>query len=334
MIKKVKSTIIFFIIILFFVGIIFMFDLKSKVEFDNEKEFVVSSGESVGKIAVNLVEQGIINSKWTFKFYILLKGWQGSIQAGTYILTPMNIPDIAKILAIGKVDNEIVMQFIEGWTIQDVAEYLIEKNVIENTDQFLDLAKATNFSDKFDFLKDIESRNLEGFLFPDTYRLFKDSTASDIILRQLQNFDQKLTPALRTEIRANNRTMYEVLIVASIIEAEVTTDEDRKLVAGILWKRLDSGMALQVDSSLKYIIGKQNRNALTFEELEIDSPYNTYKYKGLPPTPINNPGELAIRSAVYPKGSDYWFYLSDKDGNTIFSKTAEEHAVNVDKYLK
>ena len=330
----IKKILIFIIIIIFFAWIIFMFDLKSKVEFENEKEFMVVSGESVGQIAKNLTEQGIINSEFSFKLYILLKGWQSSIQAGTYILTPMNIPDIAATLAIGKVDNEITIKFIEGWTMSEIAEYLVNEKIIENIDQFLNSAKAINFSDEFDFLKDVESRSLEGFLFPDTYRVFKDSTIADIISRQLQNFDEKLTPALRTEIRASARTIYEMLIIASIIEAEVTTDEDRRLVAGILWKRLDANMPLQVDSSLKYIIGKQSRNALTFEELEIDSPYNTYKYKGLPPSPINNPGESAIRAAIYPKNSDYWFYLSDKKGNTIFSKTSDEHNQNVEKYLK
>lgn len=311
-----------------------MFDLKSIAEFEGEKEFVIVPGESVGEITLNLIEQEIIYSEFTFKFYVWLKGWQSSIQAGTYVLTPMSIADVAKTLAVGKVDNEISLKLIEGWTMKDMAEYLVEEGVIESTDIFLNTAKAENFTDEFKFLEEVSTRPLEGFLFPDTYRVFKDSSVVDIITRQLENFDQKLTSAMRTEIRAQGKTVYEVLIMASIIEAEVQTDEDRKLVSGVLWKRLDVDMPLQVDSSLKYIIGKQNRNALTFEELEIDSLYNTYKYKGLPPTPINNPGGTAIRAAIYPKSSDFWFYLSDKEGNTHFAETGVEHEKNIKKYLK
>ncbi len=332
--KKIKSIIIFLIIILFVAGIIFMFDLKSKVEFDGEKEFVIIPGESVGEITLNLIEQEIIHSEFTFKFYVWLKGWQSSIQAGSYILTPMSIADVAKTLAGGKVDNEISLKFIEGWAMKDMAEYLVEEEIIDDPDIFLNTAKAENFTDEFKFLEEVSTRPLEGFLFPDTYRVFKDSSVVDIISKQLENFDQKVSSAMRTEIRAQGKNVYEVLIMASIIEAEVQTDEDRKLVSGVLWKRLDVGMPLQVDSSLKYIIGKQNRNALTFEELEIDSEYNTYKYRDLPPTPINNPGDSAIRAAIYPKSSDYWFYLSDKEGNTHFAEDKAGHDSNVNKYLR
>ena len=120
--KKIKTIIILLVIILFFAGIIFMFDLKSVVEFEGEKEFVIVPGESVGEIAFNLVEQEVIHSEFTFKFYVWIKGWQSSIQAGTYILTPMSIADVTKTLAVGKVDNEISLKFIEGWAMKDMAE--------------------------------------------------------------------------------------------------------------------------------------------------------------------------------------------------------------------
>jgi len=210
--------------------------LKSKVEFDGEKEFVIIPGESVGEITLNLIEQEIIHSEFTFKFYVWLKGWQSSIQAGSYILTPMSIADVAKTLAGGKVDNEISLKFIEGWAMKDMAEYLVEEEIIDDPDIFLNTAKAENFTDEFKFLEEVSTRPLEGFLFPDTYRVFKDSSVVDIISKQLENFDQKVSSAMRTEIRAQGKNVYEVLIMASIIEAEVQTDEDRKLVSGVLWK--------------------------------------------------------------------------------------------------
>ncbi len=333
-----KKTIIFLITIILFLiaifGLIFIYQISVKTNFKTEKEFIIEKGETLNSISSRLQEQGIINSQFAFESYLYLKNLEKSVQAGNYVLTSMNISDLSKILSAGKVDNEIQLKFIEGWTAKEIADELIKRKIIINSKEFLNLAQAKNFSSEFNFLKDVESRSLEGFLFPDTYLVYKDATTNDIILKMLDNFDKKITPALHTEIKAQNKTLYQILIMASIIEAEVQTEKDRQLVSGILWKRLKTGMLLQVDSSLKYVIGKKDRNVLTYAELKIDSPYNTYKYKGLPPTPINNPGFSAIRAAIYPKNSDYWFYLSDKQGKTHFAQTGKEHEENVKKYLK
>ncbi len=332
-----KTIILLFIIILFVVaifGIIFSYQISVKTNFIGEKEFVIEKGETVFEISQKLFDQKIIKSKFAFESYLYFRKLEKSVQAGNYILTPMNIADLTNIFIAGKVDNETTLKFIEGWTTKEIADQLVKQKIISNSQNFLNTARIENYQSDFDFLENLNTASLEGFLFPDTYQIYKNAEVDDIIIKMLNNFDDKLSSALLTEIRAQGKTLYDVLKIASIIEAEVQIDDDRKIVSGILWKRLENNMLLQVDSSLKYIIGKNNNNALTFEELKIDSPYNTYKYKGLSPTPICNPGESAIRSAIYPKNSDFWFYLSDKQGKTHFAETGEQHQENVEKYLQ
>lgn len=330
--KKTISILIIIIVIVAVAGAIFLLE---KNNFNGEKTFVVAKGEPTNLVAAHLKTQGIIKNELFFKIYIRLRGWQNDIQAGEYVFESSGLAAVAQKLVSGKAANERDLRFIEGWTASDMADYLIAQKIIIKRDDFLNETRdAKKWQDQFQFLKDISAINLEGFLFPDTYRVFKTATPAEIVTRTLENFNNKFTSAILTEIKANGRNFYDTLKMASIIEAEVIGEEDRKIAAGILWKRLDAGMALQVDSSLKYVIGKKGSASLTLAELKIDSPYNTYKYRGLPPTPIGNPGSSAIRAAVYPKNSDFWFYMTTKDGQTIFSKNLDDHNAAIRKYLK
>ncbi len=329
-------TLILLIVAIF--GIYFIYQISTPANFNGQKEIKVTKGETLKQISQDLNKQGIIKSQKAFMLYVFLRGKQSSLQAGVYAFKPINIISLTKKLIKGKTNAEISLRFIEGWTIKDIANYLAKQKITDcgscYKNNFLDIAKVNNFKNNYSFLANLPSQSLEGFIFPDTYRFYKDATPNDILKKALDNFEKKLTPALRTEIAAQGKSLYDVIIMASIIEKEVPEEADRKIVSGILWKRLKKKIPLQVDSSLKYIIGKKDKPALTLEELKIDSPYNTYKYRGLPPTPICNPGESAIRAAVYPKKSDYWYYLSTKNGKTIFSKTLDEHNRNVNKYLR
>ncbi|MBI4122479.1 MAG: endolytic transglycosylase MltG [Parcubacteria group bacterium] len=155
----------------------------------------------------------------------------------------------------------------------------------------------------------------------------------DVVRKMVQNFDAKVTQDLRNEAARQGKNFYTVLIMASIIEAEVPHEEDRPIVSDIFWSRLAAGVPLQSDATLTYIIGG-SRPALTNEELQIDSAYNTYKYRELPPTPIGNPGLSAIRAAIYPADTDYFYFLSTPEGETIFSRTLEEHNAAKARYLR
>ena len=149
----------------------------------------------------------------------------------------------------------------------------------------------------------------------------------------VDTLDKKLTPDLRDEIKKRNKTIHEILTLASIIEKEVSSDEDRKLVSGIFYKRLEIGMPLQSDATVNYVSGKSELRP-TFDDISIDNVYNTYKYRGLPPGPINSPGLLAIISAIYPKENPYLYYLTTRDGQAIYSRTHDEHVAAKRKYLK
>ncbi|OGF27603.1 hypothetical protein A2303_02965 [Candidatus Falkowbacteria bacterium RIFOXYB2_FULL_47_14] len=310
-------------------------------DFGKDMVFVVGSGEGVDRIGQNLIEAGLIRSKLCFKIYIRRSGLQSVLQAGEYALnSSMSVKEIAAILSSGKsLNREREIKIIEGWNIDDIDRYLAENGVISK-DAFAGLSKKEigNWTFDFarpDFLKNApDDARLEGYLFPDTYRIYRDAEAEDIIERMLLNFDAKLTPAARADIALKGKTIHDIIILASIVEKEVRGLEDKKIVAGILYKRLESGMKLEVDATINYITGKDNPSSAA-EDLRIDSPYNTYKYQGLPPGPISNPGLDSILAAIYPEKSPYLFYLNRQDtGETIFGRNYEEHLRNKAKYLK
>ena len=171
---------------------------------------------------------------------------------------------------------------------------------------------------------------LEGFLFPDTYFFPKNISAEEAVKIILQNFNKKTDSVFRKT--AADKEVYDILIMASILEKEARTAEDKKIIADILWRRLKEGRPLQVDASLQYITGR-NTFELTKKDLKMDSPYNTYRYKNLPPAPISNPGIDSIEAAFEPEANPFWYYLSDKDGIIHYSKTFEEHKSKKEKYL-
>lgn len=295
-------------------------------------EFLAQKGEGDEEIAIKLEEQGIIKNNYFFRLYAIIFGSDSKLQAGRYSLSPaMTIPEI-----IGKfVSGDVIKQkitILEGWDIKDIEKYFIDEKV-SSAEDFKE-ALNKDYSGEFDFLKEKpENIGAEGYLFPDTYNISLGEKTEDIIKLMLSNFNKKLNAGLREQIISQNKTVFEVIIMASIIEKEVKTMDDKKIVAGILWKRLNAGMPLQVDATINYITDK-NHPGVAIRDTKIDSPYNTYKYKGLPRGPISNPGMDSIIATIYPTESKYWYYLSGFDGKTIFSKTFAEHSVAMTKYLK
>jgi UPF0755 protein len=295
--------------------------------------FEVVPGDNANVIAEKLEQAGLIKSAEFFQFYIWQNKNQDKLQAGQYVLdTGMSIKDISDKLVSGKVDNkERTIKILEGWTITDIDKYLSKEGIIAEG-EFIKLTKAVPAG--FELIKLPSGVDLEGYLFPDTYRIFKDASADDILIKLLTAFENKLSPELRLEIEKQGKTVHEIITLSSIIEKEVRSEDDMAIVSGILQKRLEISMPLEVDSTINYITGK-NDPAVEYSDLQIDSPYNTYKNYGLPPGPISNPGLASIKAAIYPTESEYLFYLNRQDtGETIFSKTYDEHLVNKYKYLK
>jgi len=292
-----------FFLLLFFILWWGIFIPKEKIS--KAKIFSVEKGESLLEIGEKLEKESFIKNKIFFTLYVLSIGKHKNLQAGKYFLSSsMNIPEIAQKIISGEIAN-IKVTIPEGSTIKDIEEKLGIK---------------------------LPKENLEGYLFPDTYYFPVGVTGEEVVRIMRENFEKKIAP-YREEIKKSGRTLHEIIVMASLLEKEVKTKEDKELVSGILWKRLEVGMPLQVDATITYITGKKTTK-IPLEDLQIDSPYNTYKYKGLPPAPICNPGLESILAALYPKESDYWYYLSTPEGKTIFSKTLQEHNIAKEKYLK
>ncbi|MFA6521965.1 MAG: endolytic transglycosylase MltG [Candidatus Gracilibacteria bacterium] len=273
----------------------------------------VEGGQNLSEIAQNLKDKKLIKS--TIIFRTMAKLWQmdTKIHPGRFpISKKMNIKEILNTLTDAK-RGEIAITIPEGFSIYDIDERLAGKGLI----------LPGEFSS--------QAALLEGYLFPDTYFIYNiNFDPQDLIKKMQNNFLKKLTPDLTDAIKKQNRTIEDVIKMASIVEKEVRTEKDYALVAGILWKRLEAKWALQTDATLLY--GKST-SVITSSDLKADSPYNTRKIKGLPPTAICNPGLAAIRSTIFSKESSYWFYLTDKDGNVHYSETNDEHNQNKLRYI-
>lgn len=227
--------------------------------------------------------------------------------------------------------------FVEGWDSKDIGAYL-EKNGIISSADFLETAKNFDTSSYLDLLSKPKDQNLEGFLFPDTYFIPKTASTSkemaDIIIQKtLDNFSKKITPAMNQQAALDGMDLYKIITLASIIEKESgANQDDRKTIAGVFYNRLKAGMPLESDATVSYITGK---SPISTDDTLIDSPYNTYKYKGLTPGPICNPSLNSIMAALYPTSSDYLFFLTiPQTSRAVFAKTYDEHLKNKQKYLK
>jgi len=309
--KKLLITILFFCLLILILVQGFYFPKNPQGQ---EQFFLVKKGESVFQIGQNLEERGFIKNKYLFDLYILASGKQSKLQAGEYALSSsMNISKISQKFISGNIAKEIIT-IPEGWNLRDIAWYFENKGMFQAEELY-------------------EMTELEGYLFPDTYEISKGASLQEIIKKMTDNFNEKLTPELREDIQKQGKTVSEIVTIASLLEKEVQTLQDKKMVAGVLLNRLQVGMPLQVDATITYITKKQTIS-ISKEDTQIDSPYNTYRYAGLPLGPICNPGIESIKAAIYPDINSHWYYLSTSEGETIFSKTLEEHNIAKAKYLK
>lgn len=276
--------------------------------------FEIESGEGVNQISAHLNEAGIVKNKFLFETFVWLLGREGDFKVGVYQIAPgVNLSTLVKTLTGVGTGLEATITIPEGYTAWQIGK----------------LAQAQLGISPEDWQS--ASAGQEGFLFPDTYRFSVGSSAMEVVARLRQNFDRRFAQHA-TEI-GEVKNLDQLVILASIIEREVQTDEDRALVSDIFHRRLEIGMALQADSTVNYVTGG-NSPSISFDDRAIDSPYNTYKYAGLPPGPISNPGIASIIAANNPQSNDYWYFLTTAEGKVIYAKTYEEQVANKATYLK
>ncbi len=300
--------------------------------------FTVYPGESPYSIAERLEEAGLISSARLFYAYIRYNDLGQKLEAGDYTLSPaMTIPEIARALQHGRV-REITLTIPEGWRMEQLAQYLEEKGVMSARD-FLAAAQRDLWVARYDFLKDVpEGATLEGYLFPDTYRLPVPASPQDLLTRMLDNFGARVTPEMRARAQEMGFTLFQVVTLASIVEREAVIPQERPVIAGVYLNRLRRGMYLQADPTVQYAKGYDKATGrwwppITIEEMSsVQSPYNTFLNPGLPPGPICSPGLDSIKAVLYPAETDYLFFFSRGDGSHVFSRTYEEHLENQKRY--
>ncbi len=302
-------------ILLLFILVLYISFYKTPSDFPKDKVVTISSGESLQQITSDLYEKNVIKSPLVFRSLVILLGGEKKIIAGDYLLESRESPlTLAYRFMQGDFDLEpITITIPEGRNIFQMADYF-EENLVEfDKTLFLNLAQKE-----------------EGYLFPDTYFVSPVIKPATLIALMKGNFDKKMEEIL--SVYSTDRPIEDIIVMASLLEAEAKTTESRRIIAGILWKRISIGMPLQVDSTFSYVNGK-NTYELTLADLEIDSLYNTYKYRGLPPGPITNPGTDSIIAAMTPISTKYLYFLSSRSGDMYYGRTFEEHKRNKERYL-
>jgi len=293
---------------------------------DGEVVFYVNSGESPVTVAEKLYKNKLVRSKLAFLVYTRITGIDKNIKAGKFIFTDgLSMPNVARHLTNAQ-SEETELTVPEGFTMTQIDQRLAAMGLIQKG-QFKTCANQCAFPE-FNFLP---THSREGFFFPDTYFVSTTDFSSENLLRRaFKNFNQKFTGEFQEQLKKPGRTLDQIVTMASIVEKEVATDKDYPVVAGILWKRFDNNWPLGADATLLY--EKSDRD-IDYFDLQENSPYNTRKILGFPPTPINNPGLTALRAALYPEESPYWFYLTTSEGKVIYARTNEEHNQNKRRYL-
>lgn len=285
--------------------------------FPQNKTLTIRNGATLADVSALFANENIIRSQRFFELCARIVGGEKPILAGQYAFNePISACAVAIRVARGISGIPAVRITIpEGMSNKEMAA-VFEKNIPSfDTAAFLEIA-----------------RSQEGFLFPDTYFVREDASVQEVQELLAGNFNKRIE-AWKGEIESSGHTLREIVIMASILEKEAQTDEDKALVAGILWKRISLGMPLQVDATFMYLLGKKS-SELTAADLQMKSAYNTYRNKGLPGGPIGNPGIKSIRAAIHPTTSPYLYYLSDDEGAMHYAKTFTEHKTNKEKYLR
>ena len=302
---------------------------------NSKKDILVEipNGATLTKVSSILEENKLIKNKVLFKVVSKFKEDNNGVKAGKYLLSQKySNSEILDVLISGKTYNDgIKITIPEGSTYKEVIKYLTNKKIgkVEVYEELINNPKE--FYDKYKFLDEKDITTLEGFLYPDTYYFEKDMSEKDVISAMLKRFSEVYTPELKEKQKKMGLTLQQVINMASIIEKEAVKDVDRPKIAGVFYNRLEIGMPLQSDATIQYIFDER-KHIVSYSDLKIDSPYNSYLNKGLPPTPISNPGIKSIEAALEPEDNDYLYFVATVDGGNNYSKTYDEHLKYVKEY--
>ncbi len=293
-------------------------------------DIVIPPQSTANQIAELLKKNELIHSETAFLGYCKKEGYDSRLMAGHYRLSrSYSLATIAGYIAEGRVVN-ISFTIPEGYTVAQIKDLLVHKKICSAEAWDLAIKKKYDYS----FLKEVpdgQKEPLEGFLFPDTYSISEDCSVEQIIDMMLKNFEQVWDKRFAAEAKSQKLGVYDTVILASLVEKEARVANERPIISGVIKNRLKDGMLLQIDATILYAL-QEHKQDISYRDLEVESPYNTYKYTGLPPGPIACPGEAAIAAALKPAQHNYYFYVYKGDGSHYFSKTFAEHLQAQRKY--
>ena len=320
-------------IVLSLVAIFVANDVFAFVKHDAVKEITVAENTDVLSLAKQLDDEGVINYGTIFKLYVRLKGDNESVLAGAYALNPnMDYGQIIDTLANSTSTETIQITVPEGYSTMQIKQLLLDEHVC--TEEAIDEA-LNEYEFKHEFLQEEKPAKqgwLEGYLFPDTYEIYKgNSTVVSSLNKMLNNFDEKYDDEIQAGAENLGMSMHDIVTIASLIEREAQQDGERATIAGVIYKRLnnqDSFPYLQVDASVLYGLGRTS-GRLSEEDLKSDTPYNLYTKQGLPPGPICNPGYASLYAASHPEQHNYFYYVAMPDGSHLFANSYAEHEANI-----
>lgn len=333
MFKKIMIAITMAVILAVLIAGLYFYSKTSPVGAGEDKILTIKKGETLAGTALNLQNEKLIKSAFYFKLLARIKGVENKIKFGEYKISPKDASsEILNQLVEGKVYLHLVV-VPEGFTIKKIAQRLNDEKIV-SSDEFLQAALNNTTVD----IDGYKPPTLEGYLFPDSYAFAKDSAASEVADVFVNKFKEKVLPLYKEAAAKDDKIMPfpDIVKLASIVEAEAKVAAERPVIASVYYNRLKNKIFLQCDATIQYVLPERKVN-IDYNDLAVDSPYNSYLYPGLPPTPIGNPGIAAVTACLYPAKTDYLYFVrNDKagDGSHVFSKTYAEHLKAIEKFQK
>ncbi|MGL4912520.1 MAG: endolytic transglycosylase MltG [Romboutsia sp.] len=332
--NKWKIVVLSFVILVALIGI-FIFTQIGPYNKNNKKDIIIdiSSGSTVSKISEILYENELIKNKALFKIVVKFSDKAQQLKAGKYLLNQTySNNDIINLLASGKIYQDgIKITIPEGSTSNEIIDILVSKKLgsRENYEKLIQNPKE--FYNDFSYLKEDDITSLEGFLYPETYYFSEKLSEKDVLSNMLLAFNRIYSDKFKEKQKELKMTLQQVVNLASIVEKEAVVDVDRPTIASVFYNRLKIDMPLQSDATIQYIF-PERKKIVTYNDLKIDSPYNSYKNKGLPPTPISNPGIKSIEGTLYPDDTEYIYFVATMEGKNNYSVDYEQHLKFVKEY--
>ena len=299
-----------------------------------EISFTIQQGESVPSITGKLWEAGLISNPGVFRSYLLYSGLDTSLQAGEYLLSPaMSAVEVARVMQIS-ISPNVTLTILPGWRVEEIAFSLSSSGLSIPSEEFL--LAIQSHPDGYSFSTCLADDSLEGFLFPGSYTLPRETTMNELLPQVLMNFQAQVTSEIQNGFSTQNLDLCQATTLASIVQREAVLDDEMPLIASVFYNRLNTGSVLASDPTVQFALGYNQKqgtwwtNPLSLQDLKVDSPYNTYRYPGLPPGPISNPGLAALQAVAFPAQTNYYYFRSacDNSGRHLFAETFAEHVAN------